>query len=378
MIIPKERLEAETTREMVEQVLNEHLSMPIDGDKCDRPKVLNVLVKAAIEGQTIESVCEDATLAMESNAIREQLNRTLDVCDLTSHAVEVNAALRACLPVELPRRGLEMALDWHDEPFYGKTPELRLYAWRGAAKEGTTYFYRLASLDVIWRQVRVTLALTSGLPEDSNLSIVQRLRERMRHLGFRRGVLYMDKEFCEGPILRYLTGQQLPALIACPMRGERGRTRALCRGRKAYCTSYTFSDGTTARLALMPSRVPDASGHRRVKWLAFAVSHLDWSAKKIYQRYRRRFGIESAYRQFARLRARTASRNPALRFLLLGLALLLLNIWIILRWLATRVIGRGPARWHEDAFRLHRFIVFLRRAIERLIGVTDSIPIHSC
>jgi len=378
MIIPlKERLEGENVREVVEQVLREQLSLRIEGYKCDLSTVLNVMVKAAIEGQTIESVCDDAGLAMDSNAIREQLNRALDVSELRRQEVEVNTGLAACIPVEMPRTGLEMALDWHDEPFYGKTPELRLYACRGQAKEGTTYYYRLASLYIIWRQVRVTVALTYVLPEDSNLSIVQRLLERMQHIRFRPGVLYMDKEFCEGSVIRYLTAQNIPTILACPIRGERGGTRALCRGRQAYCTQYTFTDGTVVRMALMPSRVPDASGRRRVKWLAFVVIHLDWPAKKIYQRYRRRFGIESTYRQFDLLRARTTSRNPALRFLFLGLALLLLNIWVMLRWLATRVIGRGPARWQADAFRLQRYIAFLRRAIEQLIGIADSIPIHS-
>src|SRR5262249_41266558 len=163
-------------------------------------------------------------------------------------------------------------------------------------------------------------------------------------------VLYMDKEFCEGPVIRYLMTTQLPTVLACPIRGKEGGTRALCRGRKGYCTDYTFTDGTTARVALMPSRVPDETRHRRVKWLAFVLLHVDWSAKKVAQRYRRRFGIESSYRQFGRLRARTTSRNPAFRFLLLGLALLLLNIWVMLRWAATRLIARGPARWEPDAF----------------------------
>ena len=123
--------------------------------------------------------------------------------------------------------------------------------------------------------------------------------------------------------------------------------------------------------------MPDKSGHRRVKWLVFVVIHLDWSAKKVARRYRRRFGIESTYRQLDPLRARTASRNPALRFFLLGLGFLLLNIWVWLRWFATRLPTPGPARWDEDAFRLFRFIVFLRRAIERALGTTDSIPIYS-
>ena len=78
-----------------------------------------------------------------------------------------------------------------------------------------------------------------------------------------------------------------------------------------------------------------------------------------------------------RLRVRTTSRNPALRFFLLGLALLLLNVWVYLRWLATRLPQVGPAQLDLNAFRLHRFIVFLRRAIELRFGVIDSIPILS-
>ncbi|MCC7450233.1 MAG: hypothetical protein IT324_22635 [Anaerolineae bacterium] len=140
MMIPlKECLDGESTRQIVEQRRQEHLSLRIEGYKCDTVTVLKVLVKAAIERQTIESVCEDAGLAMDSNAIREQLNRALDVSALRTHEVALNAGCAACIPLEMPRTGLAMALAWHDEPFYGKTPELRLYACRGQANEGTTY-----------------------------------------------------------------------------------------------------------------------------------------------------------------------------------------------------------------------------------------------
>jgi hypothetical protein len=377
IILKKECLNAEDVRQVVERTLREELSLPIEGYKCDSSSVIQVLVSAAIERQSIESICEDLKLEVSSNTVREQLNGVLDVCELRRHECEMNAALVACIPAQLPRRGREMALDLHDEPFYGKDLELRTYACRGKAKEGTTHFYRIASLYVMWGAVRVTLAITYVLPEDSHLSVVQRLLSRMKYLGFTPGVVYMDKGFCEGPIIRYLKAQNMPAVIACPIRGETGGTRALCRGPKAYCTSYTFSDGTTATLALMPSRVPDETGKRRRKWLAFVVIHLDWSAHKVYQRYRRRFGIESSYRQFGFLRALTTSRNPALRFLLMGLALLLLNIWVMLRFFATRIIQPGPIHLDKDLFRLQRFIAFLRRAIERAIGTTDSIPIYS-
>ncbi len=377
MIIPKEGLNAEDVRRIVEQTLQEHLKLPIEGYKCACRSVIQILVSAALEGQRIESICEDLKLDVSSNTVREQWNAVLDVGELRRHECEMNAGLVACIPERLPRRGREMALDFHDEPFYGKNPELRTYTCRGEASDGTTHFYRIASLYGLWRQVRVTLAMTDVLPEDSHLSVVQRLLSRMQHLGFKPGVVYMDKGFCEGPIIRYLKAQNIPAIIACPIRGERGGTRALCRGGKAYTTSYTFSDGTTATLALRPSRVPDETGKRRLKWLAFVVIHLDWAAHKVYQRYRRRFGSESSYRQFGQLRARTPSRNPALRFLLLGLALLLLHIWAMLRFLATRILERGPIRLAEDLFRLQRFIACLRRAIESAFGTTDTIPIYA-
>lgn len=375
LIIPKAQWSGEDVRRVVEQTLQEHLNLAIEGYKCDRRCVVNVLVKAAMEGQTIESVCEDMAKEVGSNTVREHLNAVLDVNDLREHECAMNAGLAGNIPEVLPRRGREMALDMHAEPFYGKTPELRSYACRGKAKEGTPYFYRVATLYVIWRAVRVTLAMTYVLPEDSTVSVVQRLLERMQHLAFRPSVVYMEKEFCEGAVVRYLTHAHIPAILACTIRGDSGGTRALCRGRKGCCTDYTFSDGTPAHLALMPVRGPDKSGRRRVKWLVFVVIHLDWSAKKVAQRYRRRFGVESTYRQLDPRRARTTSRNPALRFFLLGLGFLLLNIWGMLRALATRLIVREPACWDEHPF---RFIAFLRRAIEQAIGTIDTLPIYSC
>ena len=66
----------------------------------------------------------------------------------------------------MPRGGLEVALDTQDEPFYGKTPALRAYTCKTRAKAGTSRFFRIASAYVIWREVRLTLALTYVLPED--------------------------------------------------------------------------------------------------------------------------------------------------------------------------------------------------------------------
>jgi len=379
-IIAKDRLNAEDVRELTERLLREQLSFQVEGYKITTSMVLNVLLKAAVEKRSIEAVCDDLTDVVDSNTLREAINRVLTVEDLRQHEAEFNAALAECVPAAMPRRGLEMAIDFHDEPYYGHSEALHAYTCRGEAHDGTTYFWRIASLYVLWRGVRITLALTYVLPKESTLSILQRLLKRGAALGFRAKVLYLDKGFCTGEIIGYLQSTHPPTVIACPVRGKKGKggTRALCHGRKHYRTGYTFTDGTTADLAIVPTLKRDKKTRKRKRtWLVYVLIHLDWSAKQAPQRYRRRFGIESSSRQLGQVRAFTNSRNVALRFFYLALALVLLNVWIYLRCVCTRIIAKGPFRLDLNPFRLARFSAFLRRAIEAAYGTTMSIPIYT-
>jgi hypothetical protein len=380
-IVAKSKLEAEDVRELAEELLRKQLScVKTEGYKITTDMALNVLMKAAIEQGSIEAVCADLEDVVDGNTLREAINRSLKAEDLRQHEAQFNAALAECIPAPMPRLGLEMAIDFHNEPFYGKSQAMRDYTCRGEADDGTTYFWRIASLYVIWRGVRITLALTYVLPKASVLSVVKRLLERRKALGFRASVLYLDKGFCCAEVIQYLQAIHESAVLACTIRGKAGGngTRALCKGRKAYRTTHTFGEDTTADVAVVPTLKRDKkTKKKRRTWLVYVIVHLDWSAKKTQQRYRHRFGIESSYRQLGDLRAHTNSRNVALRFFFLALALLLVNVWTFVRCRCTRLIGYGPFRLEVKAFRLPRFIAFLRRAIERAFGTVESIPIYA-
>ena len=199
--------------------------------------------------------------------------------------------IRPSLQAEIHNTLLSV-LPSHDEPFYGKTAELFTYTCSGRAKAGTTHFFRIASAYVIWREVRLTLALLYVLPEDDLPGVVERLLQRLGHLGLHATVLYLDKGFCSGEIIRSLQRRQLAAVLACPVRGKTGGIRALCQGRGSFTTNYTFTDGTTAHLALVDVRVPDPKTQRKQrKWLAFVLVNLDWTPHQVFTKYRRRFGI---------------------------------------------------------------------------------------
>jgi putative transposase len=375
-MILEHELKAEHIRDCTMKTLTEHLTLEANGYCCTAEMIFDVILKASAERSSIEAACDDLEDVADSNTIRDHLNTALDIDQLREQEAEVNAALADSIPVSMKRDGLEIAIDFHDEPFYGKRPDLLAVTCKGRAKAGTTHFVRMATCYVIWRQVRLTLAVRYVLPGDGKLEIVQCLLRRLQTLGFTFKVLYMDKGFACGEVITYLTEQQQPAIIACPIRGKQGGTRALCKGRKSYRTDYTFTDGTHTNLAMVATLVPDKTGKRRRKWLAFIIIELDWSPYKIHDNYRRRFGIECSYRLLRRIRASTTSRNPAVRFFLLGIGLVLVNIWVFLRWEFARLLAPGPRRVDPQRLRFHRFTRLLIRSIEAVYGSVMSIPTH--
>ena len=84
---------------------------------------------------------------------------------------------------------------------------------RDRAKKGTTRFYRIASAYVIWRQVRLTLAVTYVFPEHETLKVVKTLLQRVKKHHFRATVLYLDKGFCNGEVLRYSVNHESVRLL---------------------------------------------------------------------------------------------------------------------------------------------------------------------
>lgn len=375
--IPQYELKAEAVHRLMLETLQHHLSLKMEGYRCTTEQVLNVLVKAAAQGSSLESVCQDQADGISSNSLRDHLNSALPVTHLRQQEAELNQTLAAGIPADMRRGGVEVALDTHDEPFYGKTPHLRAYTCKTRAKAGTSRFFRIASAYVIWREVRLTLALTYVVPEDTLADVVQRLLQQLDALGFHATVVYLDKGFCCGAVIRHLQQLGQAAILACPIRGKAGGMRALCRGRGSYLTDYTFTDGTSVRLALVDTRVPDQAHRRRRKWLAFVVVNVSWQPHQVQQKYRRRFGIECAYRILRQVKVLTNSRNPALRFFLLGLGLVMQNVWVKVRWLCSRRPGKGRYKFIPTLLRFDRFRRLLIRAIEALCPPLRSILVYA-
>ncbi len=362
-----------------QDLLRDHLPLTAEGSCCTTDDLLNVLLGLAVNRGTVEAVCSDWVTAPDPETVRHYLNEQLCVEDLPQLEQHLNAALRAEVPRRVWRHARDVAIDFHDRPYYGKQPQGDGLWVRGKARDGTTRFYRIATAYVILNGLRVTLALRFVLPDLDLVSLLADVLKSLKKQGFQIACLFLDKGFASIAVMDYLTRQAQPALIACPIRGKTGGTRALCQGRRSYRAKHTFVSGDqtfTANVAVCRSFTTAKRTKRlkrRVVWLLYVLIHLDLAPRQARREYRKRFGIESSYRCAGQVRGWTTSPNPAYRFVLITLSFVLLNVWVHLRWLYAQVPRRGRRWLKTKLFELCRLAKFIRRALERQYGGVATI-----
>jgi hypothetical protein len=373
-------LTAQEVLRHAQELLEEKLPLNAEGYKCTTDDLFKVLLGVAATKSTLEAVCADLVGTPDPHTIRGYFNEQLRVEELPELEQQLNAALAAEVPRRVRRQAQEVAIDYHDRPYYGKGAQAQELWVRGKAKDGTTRFYRVATAYLVLNGLRVTLALRFVLPDDDTVSVLDHLRRRITAQGIGVSCLLLDKGFESIAVMEYLTRQGQAALLACPIRGTTGGTRALCQGHKSYGTTHTFKgpQGVEFTASLLVCRVFTTARRtgrhvRQADWLVFVQIHLALSPRYARHLYRSRFGIETSYRCEGQVRGWTTAKNPAYRFVLIALAFVLLNVWIQLRWLFTQVPQRG-GRWLDtQRFQLTRFVKFLQRALEAWYGCVRAI-----
>ncbi len=370
-------LNDEMVRETTVEGLKDHLPLQINGYKVTTELVCEVLLHAAVNNKTIEASCQNLAPEVSSNAVREQLHKQLNGDNIAELETSINGILQARLPRRARRGRFDIAIDLHDQPFYGQDDE---WVCRGEAKAGTTCFYRVATAYLICQGVRFTLALEFVRPEHDKAELLKSLLGLVEQAGVKMKRLWCDKGFASMSVYRFLQARSVNATIACPIRGkpEGKGTRSLCRGKKSYHTQYSFYNPKYGRETVPLTVVRTWSmrkGKRHSSWLLFVQLGHALPPKQAQEGYRLRFGVESSYRCMREVKGKTTSPNPTLRFLCIALGFILVNMWIALRFLFCQIPkqGRRGRPLDEKRFRLSRFAFFLRRAIERRYEVVTAI-----
>jgi putative transposase len=97
------------------------------------------------------------------------------------------------------------------------------------------------------------------------------------------------------------------------------------------------------------------------------------STRWVRQTYRKRFAIETSYRQMLQGKARTCTRNPEVRLLLVGVALVLRNVWVWLHYAVLSTPRRGNPRLNLERLTLETLLLWLLHQAEEDLGRRDHV-----
>ena len=281
------------------------------------------------------------------------------------------------------KRDFNLAVDLTLIPYHGQPYEDQKEIVRGMPKSGTTHFHGYATVSIVRDARRYVVALHFIEYGQEMADIVRWLIKRLKTLKIRIRRVFLDKGFCSKPVFKVLHQRQLSYVIPIPVRGKSGGVRSLFQG-KSRKTSYTFNSPKhglyTVQAVVVQRYSKGRYARHKSKWFAYAVTGLPAGIlpAQVFELYRQRFGIESSYRQMNQVRARTSTRNPVIRLLLVGLALVLFNLYISLRQSLASAL-KLPLQWPKRFWlSLRRLALLLSRAIERLWGSTEVIQLQPC
>ncbi len=409
-----------------------YLPINWEGNQYNATHAWTTLIGAAGMGTSIAAVCREGQDAPSDNIVREKLAEQGwddSVIEIACTEILAQSALQCAWKGRFP-----VAIDLHEEPFYGKLPEddpdvIR----RGEAKAGTTSFHTFATAYVIRQHRRFTLAVTRVRAHESMLEVADRLRKRVEELGIDVQVYVLDRQFWTYEL--QVAWKEIPYIMPIRRTGKKGTqggTRPLFGLKESQFVTYTMTpdkqepldikvavvvlpetrEGRQKRLA--KAEADDEKAQQRVeektkcleeeatsqnkraltcaqKALAKAQARLEeervakplttlcyainqvanWSLKRIYSTYRVRFGIESSYRQSRQARIFTTSRKPWFRFLIFGLSMMLRNLWIEVRWLLGEPKrGRGGRKIAKALLPFPMFLRWLVSAVWKAFRFT--------
>ena len=264
-------------------------------------------------------------------------------------------------------RNWMVAIDTHLVPYYGTpTPDLV----GGPKKQGTKQFFCYATAVLLHKRRRYTIALVPVFPKTKPHEIVRALLDQIAEKGLKIRGVTLDTAFDSGETLLLLQERNLAYSVPLRRIGKSNNARNRCfEGGHRLVRWIEWTTDKTRRQV----RTRTYLWKGRLKTLLFAFH--GWSgdrARNVHEQaaqsrrlYRRRFGIETSYRQKNQAQARTTSRDPIYRLLLEGVAYLVRQVWVMLTEILAR-LSHAPANAWISALPLQQLVDWLVHELTRL------------
>jgi putative transposase len=371
------------TKDQVHGYANEWLSAALrleyEGTKCTGSTLMQVLLIAAARVVSVFAACRDLADAPCDQTIRNALRASLPT--ITELERRLNCALGTKLPKALSRKSRIIAIDLTLIPYHGGPLVDEREIYRSSPRSGTTHFHAYASVVVVHKGHRYTLALAHVERGETMKAVVQRLLATVRQRRVKIKFLLLDKGFFSVEVISYLKRAGHGFIIPAVPRGRKPKRRKPATGLRAllrqnhgyYAHTMTSSVGGKTRSTRVTICVASKcyrhkkSDQRRRKKLLYALWKVRLSPREIRETYRLRFGIETSYRQMNEARIRTCTKDPRQRLLFVGIALVLRNVWVWLHFQLAKGKWDAEPQLFLKLLRFAEMLLWITQVVQRLL-----------
>jgi putative transposase len=388
-------------------LLRRHLKLKDHGPKVTASSLYTVVLFAAATASTIARVCRSLFGLPSKQSIYNALDDSLP--ERLELQRRINRSLRDTVPkaVRLGKRAAKVAIDINLAPYYGNPDPQDDMVYKGQEKASTNYHHAYATAYLVRKGRRFTLAVLMVRHDTPWDQIVRDLLRLARKVVPAIELVLVDRGFYSVAVIRYLHRARYPFIMPVIARGRDAKHPKGPSGSKVFSTfkrsgwsRYTLQQGNSRVTATVDIAVKvlrkwkkrPFSKKKGKRVLVYACWRLrgrseSWAAEQyrrrridwLRQSYRGRFGIETSYRQMNQGLAWTTSKDPRRRLLLVGLALLLRNIWALLHLTAVAVRRRtgGAPLLRPELLPLADMLDWIADAIKQTFGCRHQVQVNA-
>lgn len=360
-----------TVHAVTKRTLGKVIAWKQFGRKATVGKLLDLILMCACLRLSLSGACRRHDFDFSHETARKAVDANLP----DSHDELLEGFLNeflALVPKHILKSKLVIAIDEHRTPFYGDKKTEGVTG--GVKKNGSKYAYSYASAIIVHHRKRYTVGLVPLFRGDKPHQVVMRLVEQMVSRGLKIRGIVLDSAYDSGETLLFL--QQIKAAYTIPLRRKGNKNnrrnelweRPLGEVTQASWTTEQSRKEVTTQVQVW--RGPNSQG---VRVYAFG----GWDEKEARTQsergqlarrwYRKRFGIETGYRQMNEIKAKTTKKDVIYRLLLIGVALLIRQVWVFLSAELAQSKKAKPTAWLGWTLRelADLILQFIRRKIRR-------------
>src|SRR3989339_450237 len=250
-------------------------------------------------------------------------------------------------------------IDAHEQETYSKEKRISKAIRGGKHKNGTNFFFKYLTMQVMIKDKIITLGVRFYSREDQQRELVDELiKYAQKHIKIE--VVLLDRGFRDASLLNNLEYREAPLLMPCIKDAKAEKCFEELRNKqfktKRFIITNNKKEGINVTLLMIR-----LSNNKEVGFYTTLSGTWFHSAKYYLELYKKRWNIETGYRLQNMFLPKTTSIEKVVRFFYFCYAVAMHNLWLGIR--KTEKIG-------------NRFTVLMMKIVLVLFWITTHLPKH--